>query len=259
MAERAHPEDPGFQGTIYERRMHDRYRFAARYVSGKDVLDAACGTCWGWLHLGEARSLTGFDVSPEALREARRLGFAERVAAAEMDALPFPAAAFDVVVCLEAIEHVPLASAQAFLAECRRVLRPDGLLVLSTPLRRNGRHSGNPWHLAEYAEEEIRSLLDGWFEDLDSCVDTEGQDAPRSFFLPEGCGPSRRPRRSAGWRAECTSGRHSGWNRWLPAADSGSPRKGKRRSPPLRSGCCSLRGWESWPICRRRERPSSGP
>lgn len=218
MAERAHPEDPGFQGTIYERRMHDRYRFAARYVSGKDVLDAACGTCWGWLHLGEARSLTGFDVSPEALREARRLGFAERVAAAEMDALPFPAAAFDVVVCLEAIEHVPLASAQAFLAECRRVLRPDGLLVLSTPLRRNGRHSGNPWHLAEYAEEEIRSLLDGWFEDLDSCVDTEGQDAPPVFLF---AGRLRSEPAAAPFRW-VESGMHERAAQWLESLATGS-------------------------------------
>ena len=45
--------------------------------------------------------------------------------------LPFPAASFDLAVCLEGIEHV---EAQApLLAELSRVLVPGGRLVLSTP------------------------------------------------------------------------------------------------------------------------------
>lgn len=131
--------------------------------------------CWGWIHLREARSITGFDISLDALREARRLKFGDRCTAAEMRALPFRSAAFDVVVCLEAIEHVTPSDAAAFLGECRRVLRPGGLLVLSTPLRQGGRHSGNPWHLAEYEEEEIARLLEPVFEPLETQVDAEGE------------------------------------------------------------------------------------
>lgn len=175
MAERAHPQDPGFQGTAYEQKMHERYQFAARFAAGKDVLDAACGVCWGWIHLREARSITGFDISLDALQEARRLKFGDRCAAAEMRALPFRNAAFDVVACLEAIEHVAPSEAAAFLGECRRVLRPGGLLVLSTPLRQDGRHSGNPWHLAEYEEAEIARLLEVHFEPLETQVDADGQ------------------------------------------------------------------------------------
>ncbi len=133
MAERAHPEDPGFQGTPYEQKMHQRYLFAARFAAGKDVLDAACGVCWGWIHLKEARSVTGFDVSPDALREAQRLQFGDRCAAGEMRALPFRAGSFDVVLCLEAIEHVTPSDAAAFLGECSRVLRPGACLF--SPLR----------------------------------------------------------------------------------------------------------------------------
>ncbi len=193
MAERAHPDDPGFQGTIYEKRMHGRYQFAARFSEGKDVLDAACGTCWGWIHLGNARSLTGFDVSEHALHEARRLGFGQRLAAAEMGRLPFGDASFDVVMCLEAIEHIEPSSALAFLAECRRVLRPGGLIVLSTPLRSASRHSGNPFHLVEYTEEEIRGLLASQFECNESRIEDDGEDGPPIFLFAGSLRPMPRP------------------------------------------------------------------
>jgi len=174
VAERAHPDDPGFQGTVYERKMHERHRFAAAYVAGRNVLDIACGTGWGWADFGIVRGIVGIDVSEEALQEGRRLGFIRHAAAAEMGSLPFRSGAFDAVTCLEAIEHVPARAAGEFLAECRRVLRPGGILVLSTPLRKDDRHSGNPWHFLEYSEEEIRSLLDPCFDCLSARVDTDG-------------------------------------------------------------------------------------
>lgn len=211
MAERAHPEDPGFQGTVYEDQMHGRYAFAARFAAGKDVLDAACGTCWGWIHLGPARSVTGFDVSHEALREARRLKFGDRAVAAEMRSLPFRANSFDTILCLEAIEHVTPSDAASFLEECARVLRPGGVLVLSTPLRAEGRHSGNPWHLVEYGRPEIERLLEPFFDPVESVVDSGGE-VPVLLFagrLRPAPGPARVPwekgdagRRAARWLAE---------------------------------------------------------
>ncbi len=50
-----------------------------------------------------------------------------------------------------------------------------GLLVLSTPLRNGGRHSGNPWHLAEYEQAEIARLLEPVFEPLETQMDIEGE------------------------------------------------------------------------------------
>lgn len=174
MAERAHPEDKTYQGTLYEHRMHERHRFAARYIEGRDVLDAGCGTGWGWLDLGSPRLVAGIDVSQEAIREGRRLGLLKSAAVAEIDLMPFRAGSFEAVICLDAIEHVPARAAVAFIDECRRVLRPGGILVLSTPLRKEDRHSTNPFHMVEYSEEEIRSLLDSGFECLSAHVDTEG-------------------------------------------------------------------------------------
>ncbi|MCX7603203.1 MAG: glycosyltransferase [Bryobacteraceae bacterium] len=195
--------------------MHFRYRFAARFTRGKDVLDAGCGTCWGWIHLGDARSLTGLDADAEALQDARRMGFADRVAGGEMRCLPFRDGSFDAVVCLEAIEHVTPSDAAAFLEECARVLRPGGLVVISTPLRQQGRHSGNPWHLVEYSQPEIGGLLERVLEPLEVHVEP-GQDAP-VFLLAGRLRPERSPaavcwdssqagERAARWLAEMADG-----------------------------------------------------
>ncbi len=217
MAERAHPNDPGFQGTVYERKMHERHRFAAGYVAGRDVLDIACGTGWGWIDFGCPRSIAGIDVSEGALQEGRRLGFIHRAAAAQMESLPFRTGSFDVVTCLEAIEHVPARAAGEFLAECRRVLRPGGILVLSTPLRKGDRHSGNPWHFVEYSEQEIRSLLDPCFDCLDSRIDADG-DLP--IFLYAG---KLKPRPEATPRVRWSRSRlHEEAAEWLQSIHSGS-------------------------------------
>ncbi|MCX5196622.1 class I SAM-dependent methyltransferase [Streptomyces sp. NBC_00249] len=103
------------------------------------VLDNACGI--GTQALGLARlghRVTGTDLSPvataRAAREAAARGLSLSVAAADMRALPFPAASFDAVVCADnALPHLLRAEdVRAALAETRRVLRPGGLLLLST-------------------------------------------------------------------------------------------------------------------------------
>ncbi|MEV7441983.1 class I SAM-dependent methyltransferase [Streptomyces sp. NPDC091204] len=103
------------------------------------VLDNACGI--GTQALGLAalgHRVTGTDLSPaaaaRAAREAADRGLDLPVAAADMRALPFPDASFDAVVCADnALPHLLTAQdVRAALAETRRVLRPGGLLLLST-------------------------------------------------------------------------------------------------------------------------------
>ncbi|MFD9517698.1 class I SAM-dependent methyltransferase [Streptomyces sp. NPDC059979] len=103
------------------------------------VLDNACGI--GTQALGLAllgHRVTGTDLSPvsavRAAREADGRGIALPVAAADMRALPFADASFDAVVCADnALPHLLTArDVHAALAETRRVLRPGGLLLLST-------------------------------------------------------------------------------------------------------------------------------
>lgn len=197
--------------------MHDRYAYAARYAAGKDVLDVACGTGWGSTHWKGARSVTGFDRCLPALRDGRTYGFAVRYVCAEMERLPFAASSFDVVACLEAIEHVAPGAAAGHLAEAARVLRKGGVLVVSTPLRSAGRHSGNPWHLFEYTREELLSLLDPRFEMEDASVDD--REEPPVFLYS---GRVRQPEAAGSGFQATDTGLHQRAARWLASVATGS-------------------------------------
>jgi SAM-dependent methyltransferase len=66
----------------------------------------------------------------------------------------------DHVTSMETIEHVQ--DARALVAEVRRVLKPAGSFVLSTPNRAFGppeRHTGNPFHIREFTADELRQVL----------------------------------------------------------------------------------------------------
>jgi 2-polyprenyl-6-hydroxyphenyl methylase/3-demethylubiquinone-9 3-methyltransferase len=97
------------------------------------VLDLGCGDGAITAELtGDGAHVTGADVSPVAIERARAAhpGI-EFETTARDEPLPFGDAAFDVVVCLNVLEHV--ADTQHFLSEARRVLAPAGLLGLTVP------------------------------------------------------------------------------------------------------------------------------
>ncbi len=100
--------------------------------SGSELLDVGCGAgSVADLARVSFQRVCGCDVSFHALRRASLRGMA--VACVDLNAgvLPYRDRSFDCVTCLEVIEHVvdPL----RLLKELRRVLRPQGRLVLTTP------------------------------------------------------------------------------------------------------------------------------
>jgi ubiquinone/menaquinone biosynthesis C-methylase UbiE len=142
----------------------ERYRFAARYAKGRDVLDIACGEGYGSAALmrAGASSVIGVDVSEAACAHARaRHGVDARVGDAE--AIPLGSGAVDAVVSFETIEHV--GHPDLFLQECARVLRPGGLLVISTPNKEVYREQtpNNPFHCSEMSYEQYRCLVSRFF------------------------------------------------------------------------------------------------
>ena len=145
-----------------------RYDWAARMVAGRIVLDAACANGYGseTLARGGAASVTGLDISFDPLVEARLAPRSSSfgLACASVTSLPFADETFDVFVSLETIEHVQ--DDAAYVAEARRVVKPDGILICSTPNRRvlnPGRRLHhrpfNPFHVREYAPDELEGLL----------------------------------------------------------------------------------------------------
>lgn len=146
-----------------------KYHFASCFVKGKTVLDIGCGDGMGTAYLASngAKWVCGGDVEADAVRGASHL-WRTSCALAVLDAchLPFGDAVFDVIVSIETIEH--FSDHEQFLAECRRVLRDDGLLICSTVNRETfSPGSKKPWfpgHLRELSIGEFRSLVGQYFD-----------------------------------------------------------------------------------------------
>jgi ubiquinone/menaquinone biosynthesis C-methylase UbiE len=146
-----------------------RYAFASRLAAQARVLDIGCGTGYGTAELAQqARSAVGIDVSSDALVYARAHYPIPNAAflAASATSVPFPAASFDLVTAFEVIEH--LDNWHDLLIEARRVLRPDGTFLVSTPNKlyyaeSRAAQGPNPFHTHEFEFEEFRDALTAVF------------------------------------------------------------------------------------------------
>jgi len=153
---------PEVRGVIWYEHWH-RYAAIAPLAQGRRVLDAACGEGYGsYLLSRTAASVIGVDVSPAAVAHAGQrykhpnLAFATGSVAS----LPLPDASVDLVVSFETIEH--LHEQREMLAEFRRVLVPDGILVISSPNRPVYNEGGgieNHYHVRELDRDELAALL----------------------------------------------------------------------------------------------------
>ena len=127
-------EIPGGQGSAEQLcRMFTRYRFAAGFCAGKDVLEIACGAGQGLgLLARSARTVQGGDYTESLVRLARE-HYGTRFPLYRLDAhrLPFRGGSFDVVILYEALYY--MRDPDEVFGEFRRVLRPEGLVLLSLP------------------------------------------------------------------------------------------------------------------------------
>lgn len=156
---------PGTFGPKSAYEHWSRYLFARPWVAGRDVLDHGCGTGFGSRLLAEvARDVLAVDLAPGAVVYAREHHPHPRCRFECCAALPaaLPAASRDVVVCFEVIEH--LHPQEELLHEFARILRPGGVLLLSTPDPRYTATLGpNPFHVCELTRDELVALVDRHF------------------------------------------------------------------------------------------------
>jgi len=139
-----------------------RYEFAKGFVSGKKVLDVACGSGYGSAILKEAGAakVIGLDISSDTIKYAsahfQNRGIEFVVENAE-DLSSYRD--FDVIVSFETIEH--LQHPETFLLEITRALTPNGILIISTPQHEKTRfgNPNNPFHVREWTLEEFETLL----------------------------------------------------------------------------------------------------
>ncbi len=113
-----------------------RGRLALRWIprGAPALLDAGCSDGSGTFHYAKlVGRAAGFDLDATAIARARERYPEIEFDVAPLERIPHPDEAFDVVVCLDVLEHVE--DERAGASELFRVLRPGGTLILTTPHR----------------------------------------------------------------------------------------------------------------------------
>ncbi len=154
---------PGTWSKIAEYEHMPRYALAKTLATNKVVLDFGCGTGYGAAMMAQsATRVTGLDIDAAALAWAQQSHRNPRLVFERHGDLgaTLGEASVDLITCFEVIEHVDMATQQAAVASMARLLRHDGLLLISTPNPDvTALYGANPYHLREMSEPEFRALL----------------------------------------------------------------------------------------------------
>lgn len=147
------------------------YEHLLPLVEGKKILDLGSGEGYGIdLLASRAREALGVDLAPEAIYHARKTYRRPNLSFLYMDIyhLDLEDDSFDVVCSLQVIEH--LQEPERFIEEARRVLRPGGTCVITTPNRliiSPGRDTPvNPFHIFEFDDRQFLDFMGGYFDEV---------------------------------------------------------------------------------------------
>ncbi len=146
-----------------------RYHFAMQFVEGKQVLDLASGEGYGCAILSEkAKHVVGIDLDENAVKHSTgKYPFpnADFLQGSITDVPIKDEKIFDIVTCFEAIEHIE--DHDALLGEVRRLLKDDGIFIVSTPnklLYTDQPEYNNPYHLKELYFDDFKGLIEKYFK-----------------------------------------------------------------------------------------------
>lgn len=148
-----------------------RYLYTTRFVKDKVVLDIACGEGYGsfLFSTSNAKKVIGVDIDEEAVRNAKNsyknsdLEFVN----GDVTSIPIESNKIDVIVSFETIEHINEHQQKLFLLEIARVLKPDGILIISTPNKLTYSDLPdykNKFHIKEFYVDEFLDFLRKKFE-----------------------------------------------------------------------------------------------
>lgn len=151
---------------------HQRYLSIKELVKGKVVVDAASGAGYGsHILAASAAQVYGFDISTSAVQFAAQAYPKDNLqfCPASITALPLANGSIDVVVSFETIEHVAESAQLAFLQECKRILKPAGLFIISTPdkaIYSDLPNYQNEFHVKEFYKAEFTAFLSSFFNNI---------------------------------------------------------------------------------------------
>ena len=139
----------------------ERYRFAAAHLKPGRVLDIACGVGYGAHELVRAKaqdilSITGVDLSSSAIAYAQQRYTHPKVSFVREDAQHYKSSeAFDTIICLETIEHLP--DPFNFIGNLCSMLSKNGKLIASVPVTYST--DVNPYHLTDFTVQSFYGLF----------------------------------------------------------------------------------------------------
>ncbi|NCR09499.1 class I SAM-dependent methyltransferase [Microcystis aeruginosa] len=160
---------PSEKGVIRYEHLH-RYMAIIDYVKDKSVIDIACGEGYGSSIMSAfAKNVSGIDISPECIANAQSKYQRENLTFLQgyCNQIPVNSRSVDVVVSFETIEHHD--QHEEMLAEIKRILKPEGILIMSSPNRvtySDIPNNHNPFHVKELYYEELKILLDNNFKNV---------------------------------------------------------------------------------------------
>lgn len=157
---------PGIEDNKLEMEHYQRYLSVRNLVQDKVVLDAACGEGYGSNIIASvAKSVMGLDIDGYTIEHAK-VSYRQRsnlhFLQGSIEKIPLEDDSVDVVVSFETIEHVSEQIQHTFLEEIARVLKKDGILVMSTPNKKiysDLFNYENEFHVKEFYHNEFLAFL----------------------------------------------------------------------------------------------------
>jgi ubiquinone/menaquinone biosynthesis C-methylase UbiE len=147
-----------------------RYSIALEFVKNKTVVDIACGEGYGSSILSKiANDVIGIDIDEntvsEAIEKYKNPNLTFLVGSTDM--IPIDTESIDVVVSFETLEHHD--KHHEMYSEIKRILKKDGILIISTPDKKNYsdiKNRVNPFHVKELYLSEFRELTSKYFRNV---------------------------------------------------------------------------------------------
>ncbi|URZ07870.1 methyltransferase domain-containing protein [Clostridium felsineum] len=151
-------------------RIIERYKFALKFIKPTDeILEAASGFGYGAAYFKDkCKKVYALDLSPRNIEFSKAAYDFENINFIEGDVtkLPFEDNKFDVYTSFETLEHLPIESIKAYFREAIRVLKKEGVMIISTPNGEVRKGINNPFHVKEYNYNEFSKMLSNYFSSV---------------------------------------------------------------------------------------------
>lgn len=152
------------------KRCNSYYFFAAQQLTSDSVvLDCGCGSGYGSNILKDhCARIIGIDIDQQAVEFANSTYSADNLTylCGDIRELTKTLELVDIVVCLEMLEHVP--DPRILMDGLMNVLKPDGKLIISTPVREHSRENPlNSYHVLDLTIDDLKRILWHYFHEVE--------------------------------------------------------------------------------------------